>query len=254
MVIFDSFLRNPFAHRGLYNADAPENSLASFRNAIVAGFGIELDVIGLADHLPVVFHDISLARLTNRIGTIKDLNLRNLKEVYLKNGESIPTLEEVLTSVAGNVPILLEVKDDNECFNDPHDEFIIKVAEQVENYKGPIAVMAFNPSVVSKLKGLSSEIPKGLVTDDFYSKDWNSLDLTKRKALMNLDFLKTLDLDFISHNVKKINSAQVTMARNIGLPVICWTVRSKKEENFARKNFDNITFEHYLPDYSFLNK
>ena len=57
------------------------------------------------------------------------------------------------------MPILLEIKDDNEYFNDPHDEFIIKVGEQVENYKGPIAVMTFNPSVVSKLKGLSSEIP-----------------------------------------------------------------------------------------------
>ena len=34
----------PYAHRGLWGKGVPENSLAAFRAAAEAGFGIELDV------------------------------------------------------------------------------------------------------------------------------------------------------------------------------------------------------------------
>lgn len=51
-----------FAHRGLHDntGDAPENSLAAFRRAVEAGFGMELDVQVSSDGVPVIFHDFSL--------------------------------------------------------------------------------------------------------------------------------------------------------------------------------------------------
>ena len=43
---FAAFDNTMIAHRGLFNnnSDAPENSLAAFRNALEHGFGMELDV------------------------------------------------------------------------------------------------------------------------------------------------------------------------------------------------------------------
>ena len=65
MALNSIFLSRPFAHRGLHGKETTENSRAAFQEAICKGFGIELDVQGLADSSPVVFHDDFLERLTN---------------------------------------------------------------------------------------------------------------------------------------------------------------------------------------------
>ncbi|MBQ7865592.1 MAG: glycerophosphodiester phosphodiesterase, partial [Clostridia bacterium] len=52
-----------YAHRGLWNATLPENSMAAFRNAVAHGFGMELDVHLTKDDQLVVFHDDSLLRM-----------------------------------------------------------------------------------------------------------------------------------------------------------------------------------------------
>ncbi|MBF1041316.1 MAG: hypothetical protein HXK92_06675, partial [Lachnospiraceae bacterium] len=61
----EPFMGVLYAHRGLFDHSAgiPENSLAAFRRAVDAGYGIELDVQLTADGVPVVFHDGTLARM-----------------------------------------------------------------------------------------------------------------------------------------------------------------------------------------------
>ena len=63
----------PIAHRGLHDASCgrPENSLAAFRAAIAAGYGIELDVQMSLDGAAMVFHDYHLGRLTDQTGPIE---------------------------------------------------------------------------------------------------------------------------------------------------------------------------------------
>lgn len=57
-----------YAHRGLHDnaTEAPENSMAAFRKAVDAGFGIELDIQLTKDRIPVVFHDFTLKRSLRR--------------------------------------------------------------------------------------------------------------------------------------------------------------------------------------------
>ena len=52
-----------YAHRGLWNAQRPENSLSAFRSAVDAGYGIELDVHRTKDGVLVVHHDDNLKRV-----------------------------------------------------------------------------------------------------------------------------------------------------------------------------------------------
>ncbi len=52
-----------YAHRGLWDAGAPENSLAAFEAARAAQIGVELDVRLTSDNVPVVFHDAGLERM-----------------------------------------------------------------------------------------------------------------------------------------------------------------------------------------------
>ena len=242
-----TFLSRPFAHRGYHGKNTAENSRAAFQEAISKGFGIELDVQGLADCSPVVFHDECLERLTSVHGKIRHLNTKSLKKVYLKNGESIPTLEEILALVNGKTPILLEIKDQDGTLGRSIGKFVERVASLINDYKGPLAVMSFNPFIVKALENYSPGIPRGLVTDDFFSEGWECLDSEKKESLNEMCFSKETTLDFISHNVTKVKSPQISIAKKKHLPILCWTVRSLAQERGARKIFDNITFENYLP-------
>lgn len=59
-----------YAHRGLHDGEAgiPENTMAAFRRAVDAGFGIELDVQLTKDEEVVVFHDFDLKRVCSAEG------------------------------------------------------------------------------------------------------------------------------------------------------------------------------------------
>ena len=61
-----NFQHRSFAHRGLYGADVPENSLAAFEKAFDAGFGIEFDLHLLKDGNIGILHDSDLRRMTGK--------------------------------------------------------------------------------------------------------------------------------------------------------------------------------------------
>ena len=107
-----------FAHRGA-SGYAPENTLEAFALAITQGAdGIELDVQLTKDGIPVVIHDETIDRVTEKKGWVKDYTLKKLKELtVLKNkfpeysAAKIPTLEEVLDAVkASGIQVNIELK------------------------------------------------------------------------------------------------------------------------------------------------
>ena len=68
------------AHRG-GAAEAPENTMAAFANAVRLGFGfIETDVQATRDGVLLAFHDHELARLTGRPGRISEVTWVELHE------------------------------------------------------------------------------------------------------------------------------------------------------------------------------
>ena len=111
-----SVFKNPyFAHRGLHGGSGtdkvPENSLPAFLRAVEQGYGIELDVQLSKDRIPVVFHDFTLKRVCGIAQKVCELTCEELKSLRLAHSnESIPTLEEVLNTVKGRVPLLIEFK------------------------------------------------------------------------------------------------------------------------------------------------
>lgn len=102
-----------YAHRGLFDNDseAPENSLPAFKRAVDAGYGIELDVQLSKDGIPVVFHDATLKRMCGVDGNVWDYTLKELQQMKLANSSAtIPTFAEVLKTVDGKVPLIIEYK------------------------------------------------------------------------------------------------------------------------------------------------
>ena len=107
---FSALKRYDYAHRGLHEVDGsvPENSLAGFRAAVKAGYGIEWDVQLTKDKKVVIHHDRSLKRLCGADVSIGDLTYKELQQYRLLNtDERVPLFSEALKVVGGKTPLII---------------------------------------------------------------------------------------------------------------------------------------------------
>jgi len=110
----DRLLTKAITHRGLHDVTdgRPENSVEAIDAAIARGYGIEIDLQLSKDGVAMVFHDYHLGRLTGETGPVAQRTADELASIALTGGKAgIPTFAEVLARVAGVVPLLIEIKD-----------------------------------------------------------------------------------------------------------------------------------------------
>lgn len=242
------FLSVPVAHRAYHDIDQgrPENSRAAVHAACNAGYGIEIDLQLSADGEAMVFHDYSLDRLTGETGPTRQRDAAQLTKIPLIGGvgETIPTLAEVLAAVAGRVPVLIEIKDQDGAMGNAVGPLERRTAQLLSDYAGPVAVMSFNPNSVAAFAEFAPNIPRGLTTCAFDPNDW-PLSTEVCEDLREIPDLERTGASFISHDVSDLDRPRVQQIRASGLPVLCWTIRSQQQEDEARKLADNITFEGY---------
>lgn len=159
----DSFRGTAFAHRGFHDLDHPENSCAAFARACAAGYGIELDVQMTRDGHLVVFHDDDTARMTGRDGLIRDMTLSEVRALRLSGGgEEIPTLDEVLETVDGRTPMLIEIKTAPGI-----GAITAKVVARLKSYRGAYVMESFDPFCLSWLRKNAPEIIRGVLVQRY---------------------------------------------------------------------------------------
>ena len=250
MTLPAAFLDRPLAHRALHDVlnGRPENSLAAIRAAIALGYGIEIDLQISSDGQAMVFHDYDLQRLCGVTGAICQRTAEELAAVPLIGGdEGIPTLRQVLDLVDGQVPLLIEIKDQDIRLGPNVGALETVTAGVLSDYAGPVAVMSFNPHSVRELARLLPDTPRGLTTCNFVKADWPLVPSNRRDALAVIPDFDSTGSCFISHQQDELDSPRVAALKAGGTPILCWTVRTPEEETEAREVADNITFEGYLP-------
>ncbi|WP_137702674.1 glycerophosphodiester phosphodiesterase family protein [Marimonas lutisalis] len=244
------FRRVPFAHRGLHDTSdrRPENSRAGFRAAIEAGYGIELDLQLSSDGQAMVFHDYALARLTGQSGPVRMHSADQLAQIPLLHGdgEGIPTLPEMLDLVAGRAPLLIELKDQDGAMGRDVGPLEYATAQALSGYRGPVAVMSFNPHAVAAMAQLAPDVPRGLTTCAYDPGDWPLLPQTTCDHLAAIPDYDRVGASFVSHDVADLHNPRLSELRAAGAAILCWTVTSPEIEAEARRIVDNITFEQYL--------
>ncbi len=244
----DVFLRLPVAHRALHDAAAgrPENSLSAVRAAVQAGYAMEIDVQPSRDGIPMVFHDYHLFRLTGMAGAVRSRTAAELAGMRLKGSdEGVPTLAQVLAEVAGRVPLLIEIKDQDGDMGSAIGALEKAVAAQLRTYKGPVAVMSFNPHSIAVLAGAAPHVPRGLTTSAYRAADWPLLSARMRDLLRGIPDYDDVGASFISHEASDLGNPRVAALKDRGAAVLCWTIRSAEAEAAARAIADNVTFEGY---------
>lgn len=250
MTLPAALLRQPIAHRALHDVTdgRPENSLAAIRAAIAAGYAIEIDVQLSADWQAMVFHDYDLNRLTGQPGPIQMRTAKELSGFPLLGGEeSIPTLPQVLDLIAGQVPLAIEIKDQDGAMGPKVGPLERAVANALSGYVGDVAVMSFNPHTVAAFAKAAPDVPRGLVARHFDESNSPTLPHATRLRLRDAPDFDAVGAQFLSYDADYLTNAAVMALKARGVPVICWTVRSAKAETDALKFADNITFEGYLP-------
>ncbi|MBQ7578997.1 MAG: glycerophosphodiester phosphodiesterase [Clostridia bacterium] len=241
MNIFQTWIVNkPIAHRGLHNAEIPENSLAAFENACKENYAIELDVRPLSDGTIIVFHDDTLGRMTKQDGYLSNLTYNDIKDLKLNgSSEKIPTLSEVLNLVDGRTPILIEIKNMGKV-----GEFEKSVLKALEGYKGEYAIESFNPYTLEWFKINAPQIKRGQLSS--FMKN-SGLSFFKRIVLKKMKLNKISEPHFIAYHTKDLPNKYVKKYKDV-MPVIAWCI--KNEDEYARvfkKHCDNIIFENITP-------
>lgn len=206
-----------YAHRGLHSAGVPENSRAAAQGAIAAGMGIECDIQMSRDHVPLVFHDWELDRLTSERGKVVARPAEDLCRVaLLDTSQTIWRLADLLDLVAGRVPILVEVK------AQPHlslAEPCIAIAKALAGYAGPFAVMSFDLRMGEWFAKHEPHMVRGLVITD-------TLDHGYQSAWRRPQALERAAPDFLASDVRDLPNALTGLWRETGRPLLTWTVRS----------------------------
>lgn len=235
----DWLLNTPIAHRGLHDERRPENSMAAFRAAEAAGYGIEMDVQLMRDGNIAVFHDPFIDRMTSAQGAISDMDAKQLRTAQLHgNAEAIPTLDQVFETI--RAPIYLDIKS-----HGPAGKFEQRLLALIRHYKPVVAVASFNPQTVIWFRENAPDIPRGIISYDY--KD-STLGLLQRRKLRRMAYNSLIKPDFISYDLRALPYWRLWMIRLFKkTPVLTWTVRNHAEMERAKKYADNFLFEGIRP-------
>jgi len=231
----------PYAHRGLHDGiDAGpvlENGLPAFAAAIAAGHGIECDVQRSGDNRAVVFHDLTLGRLTLAQGRVDSRTAAELTQVRLlgQNG-AIAELGAVLGVVRGRTPILIEIKTEPGAGTHRVAPLCLAVRRALEGYGGKAAVMSFDPAVAAWFRRQAPHIVRGLVVTEDNARGW-------RGSIRRHRDLWQAKPDFLAYDIRDLPSRFAAAQRARGLPVLTWTVRSDAQHAIAANHADAPIYE-----------
>ena len=161
------------------------------------------------------------------------------------SADRIPTLAAFLALIAGRVPLVCEVK--SRFDGDPR--LADRVAHLAAAYAGPLAIKSFDPAVVAHLRGSGFPDPLGLVAQaDHSDPHWSGLSAGAKRDLAALVRYPEMRPGFLSFRVDDMPHAVPQLFRAaLGLPVMCWTVRTPEQRQQAARWADQMVFEGFLP-------
>lgn len=239
-------VERPIAHRGLHNAlrAVVENTQSAFAHAIRNGYAIECDIQLSGDGEAIVFHDDTVDRLTEARGDVRSYSSRQLKAIRFKQtSDRMQTLGELLDQVAGRVPLVVELK----SLWDSDVRLVKRTLQVIQSYAGRVCLMSFDPDILEALHAIAPHVVRGIVADRAVDPYYDILPLERRIELRRFTHVSRTQPHFISYDWQDLPFEPISQAREAGLPVITWTIRSPQEAEAALRYCDQITFEGFKP-------
>lgn len=216
------------AHRGS-SKHAPENTMAAIKAAIdeMADYS-EIDVQLSEDGVPVVCHDLNLARVAGVDVSLKNLTFDQLEQLDVGShfssqfaGEKIPSLEEVLEACKGHIRLNIELKSIGA--KSPLPEAVAEMIRKME-MEDQCVITSVSLDYLKRIKKAEPELKTGYILAAAYGS-----------------YYKNEFVDFISIRSSLVTKKQIQAAHEYGKAIHVWTVNSRSEiEQMALIGVDNI--------------
>ena len=205
------------AHRGASGYEY-ENSRAAFRRALMLDAdGVELDVHATRDGTIVVHHDPELPG----VGPIAQLTTEEARQVRIRNGETLPLLQEVLELI-GDHDVWVEVK----SLPSDHDQALLAVLD-AGPAPGRYAVHSFDHRIVRRLGEARPDLARGILLSAY---------LNETVAAMRAVGATTLWQEW-----QLVDEALVKAVHAAGCHIHAWTVNEVGDlEHLVRLGVDGL--------------
>jgi glycerophosphoryl diester phosphodiesterase len=243
MADLDWLIARPVAHRGLHDQKTViENTPSAFAAAIAGHYGIECDLQISADGEAMVYHDDALDRLTEGHGRLDATSTAELKRVAFKaTGDRMITLGELCDLVAGRATLVIELK----SRFDGDRRLVSRAASVLSGYRGPAAVMSFDPAQIADLRAIAPQLPRGMVAEKY---GWGEVAAAPKRAIMFFPQMVSARPQFIAYAVRDLPALLPAVARSVlRLPLLTWAVRSADDRRKAARYADQMIFEGFRP-------
>lgn len=219
-------------------ACAPENTLASFREAFRQGAdGVECDVHLSADGKVVVMHDFTLDRTTTGHGALAEHSYDALRSMDAGawydarfSGERIPLLSDLLALAKeegvrrAEVPVVvIELKAGSRRYAGIEQAVIAEI--RAAGLDGRVFLISFDHFAVQEIKRLAPDLAAGVL--------YHALPIDP------VAMARAAGADAIAPSVSDVADDQVRLAHQAGLAVFAWTVTTPEEaRRMARLGVD----------------
>ena len=226
-----------FAHRG-FGDHAPDNSLYAAGRAFKAGVdGVDVDGQLTRDGEVVIFHDLSVDRLTSDTGRVRDKTLKEMLALDLGpkydlaiRGAFVRTFEDFVRTAKGRGILMVELKVPGAAPTGM-EQRAVEIIRKHGAHKS-VVLSSFNPLVLYRLKRLDPEVRTAFI---FMDTNWNPelVAEIKPRDLVNLPW--PLRQEFIRRALRKIirpdllsinpevDEAVIDRLIAKGWPVFIWT-------------------------------
>lgn len=214
------------AHRGYWTAEgSAQNSIASLKDAHKIGvYGSEFDVHITKDGVVVVNHDDDINKIK-----IEDANYAQIKDAKLKNGETLPTLEQYLAEgkKLTGTQLILEIK--AHATPEKEDRCIAATIDLVHKYgmEKQVEYISFSLHACEQILKVN---PKAVV---YYLMGDLNPEETKAKGFAGMDYYGVI---FDHH------PDWIAKAHQLGLKTNVWTIDKPEDiKKYADMKVDFIT-------------
>ncbi len=230
------------AHRGFHRSEgSAENSISSMQHAFANGFeGTEFDVQLTSDNVAIVFHDSKMQG--HVICDTPFDTLRQLQAFTLKNGETVPTLDEFLEACSIAIKEQLPREKHTQLFfeikplqrKEQRYHLIGQIIEAVGKYQlhDDIFFISFDLDACVMMAQLLPDIPVAYLEGDLSPKQ------LQEKGITDIDYHWS---KFAAH------PEWVKEAHDLGMTVNVWTVNTpEKALEMLQLGVDYITTDEPL--------
>jgi glycerophosphoryl diester phosphodiesterase len=227
-----------FAHRGFGDL-APDNSLYAVERALAAGMdGVDVDGQLTRDGELVIFHDLSVDRLTSGTGRVSDKTRDEMLALDLGPkydstilGAYVRTFEDFVGTVKGRGILMVELKVPGMAATGIEERAVAVIRNH--DAHASVVLSSFNPLVLRRLKKLDPRVRTALI---FMDTNWNPELLAEIRPEDRVDLPWAVRQEWVRRAVRKwVRPDLLSVNHEVdtdvtdrliakGWPVFIWTI------------------------------